>query len=143
NRSSADDSEGQSEMGGERGCNRAGHFHCRAVWYRRITPKSIKQNPIAVGACSTEFRNETGSCVIGGGRKTISRFFFDPPFASQLLFSWPPVVPADVEFPAIYLLLGTFLLLVAEITEDHVHTSQPIRAYACRLILSRPSAGET
>src|SRR5262245_57390554 len=46
-------------MGGEGGCNRAGHFHCRAVWYRRVTPKSIEQPPIAVGACSTEFRNET------------------------------------------------------------------------------------
>jgi hypothetical protein len=54
------DSEEQSEMGGERGCNRAGHFHCRAVWHRRVTPKSIEQPPIAVGACSTEFRNETG-----------------------------------------------------------------------------------
>jgi hypothetical protein len=46
-------------MGGERGCNRAGHFYCRAVWYRGVTPKSIKQHPIAVGAFSTEFRNET------------------------------------------------------------------------------------
>src|SRR5262249_51818574 len=42
NRSSAYDSAGQSEMGGERGCNRAGHFHCRAVWHRRVTPKSIE-----------------------------------------------------------------------------------------------------
>jgi hypothetical protein len=39
NRSSAYDSEVRSEMGGERGCNRAGHFHCRAVWHRRVTPK--------------------------------------------------------------------------------------------------------
>jgi hypothetical protein len=37
-------SEGQNEMGGERGCNRAGHFHCRAVWHRRVTPKSIEQH---------------------------------------------------------------------------------------------------
>ena len=58
NRSSAYDSEGQSEMGGERGCNRAGHFHSRAVWHRRVTPKSIEQPPMAVGARSTEFRNE-------------------------------------------------------------------------------------
>jgi hypothetical protein len=27
-------------MGGERGCNRAGHFHCRAIWRCRVTPKS-------------------------------------------------------------------------------------------------------
>jgi transposase-like protein len=58
NRSRAYDSEGQSEMGGERGCNRAGHFHCQAVWHRRLTPKSIEQPPMAVGARSTEFRNE-------------------------------------------------------------------------------------
>src|SRR5262249_149288 len=29
---------------------------------------------------------------------------FRPPFASQLLFQWPPAVRTDVEFPAIYLL---------------------------------------
>src|SRR5262249_32766902 len=46
NRSRAYDSEGQGEMGDETGCNRAGHFHCRAVWHRRVTAS------IAVGTCS-------------------------------------------------------------------------------------------
>src|SRR5215472_6968138 len=59
NRSSEYDSEGQSEMGGQRGCNRPGHFHCRAVWHRRVTPKSIERPHSLSGACSTEFRNET------------------------------------------------------------------------------------
>src|SRR5262249_2290816 len=67
---------------------------------------------------------------------------FRSPFASQLLFQWPPAVRADVEFPAIYLLFETFLLLAAEITEDHDHTSLPFRVYARRLDASRPSAGE-
>jgi hypothetical protein len=46
-------------MGGQRGCNRPGHFHSRAVWHRRVTPKSIEQPQSSSGACSTEFRNET------------------------------------------------------------------------------------
>ena len=50
---------GQSEMGGQRGCNRPGHFHSRTVWHRRVTPKSIKQPHSPSGAYSTEFRNET------------------------------------------------------------------------------------
>ena len=37
-------------MDGEGGCNRAGYFHCRAIWHRRVNPKSIKQPPMAVGA---------------------------------------------------------------------------------------------
>jgi hypothetical protein len=70
NRSSAYDSEGQSEMGGERGCNRAGRFHCRAVWHRGVTPKSIEQPPTAVGACSTEFRNKTVDGRVGRFKAT-------------------------------------------------------------------------
>src|SRR5215471_12592730 len=59
NRSRAYDSEGQSEVGGEGGCNRAGHFHCRAVWHRRVTPKSIEQPRSPSAHVQTEFRNET------------------------------------------------------------------------------------
>src|SRR6516164_6039390 len=55
------DSEGQSELGGQRGCNRPGHFHGRAVWHRRVTPKSIEQPHSPSAARSTEFRNETHS----------------------------------------------------------------------------------
>src|SRR5215471_11707352 len=84
NRSRAYDSEGQSEMGGERGCNRAGHFHCRAVWHRRVTPKSIQQPQLPFGARSTEFRNETrreclNHFVILSARhlrKTLAKYFY-------------------------------------------------------------------
>src|SRR5262245_56007256 len=76
NRSSEYDSEGQSEMGGQRRCNRAGHFHRRAIWHRRVTPKSIEQPSLAVQRCSTEFRNGTNRSPVAsvcrrmGGRSS-------------------------------------------------------------------------
>src|SRR5215469_8718391 len=51
-------------MGGQRGCNRPGHFHWRTVWHRRVTPKSIEQPRSPFGVCSTNFRNETSKSLV-------------------------------------------------------------------------------
>src|SRR5262249_970781 len=52
-------------MGSEGGCNRAGHFHCRAVWHCRVTPKSIEQPQSPSAHVQTEFRNETRNNLEG------------------------------------------------------------------------------
>jgi hypothetical protein len=53
-----------------------------------------------------------------------------PALAFELLFNLPPAVPANVELPAVDLLLKTFFLPAAPIAEDHNYTSLAIRVYA-------------